>query len=295
MSPKLWGRFEAQSLVADLDFQLGHYQKARTSYEALIAEARTWDNLARLAHYLGKMGDFDGADRLYVEAEDELTAKEMRSFAWVELQRGVLDVARGRYEEAAGHYQRADRAYPGYAPVQEHMAEVLAATGRFDEAVTLYSQVIDRMPKPELLQTLGELYVFHGDTERAAPYFDRALAAYLESAGRGEVHYYHHLTDLYADVLDEGPAAVEWAQKDLALRENFSTQAALAWACFRSGEVGDAVRWIDKALASGAVSAELFHQASAIYGAAGRRVESADFLKRAASVNPRYGGFHVHR
>jgi len=295
MSPNLWGRFEAQSLVADLDFQLGRYQKARTSYEALIAQARTWDNLARLAHYLGKMGDFEGADRLYVEAEDELTAKEMRSFAWVELQRGVLDVARGRYGEAAGHYQRADRAFPGYTPVQEHMAEVLAATGRFDEAVALYTQVIDRMPKPELLQTLGELYVFRGDAEEAAPYFDRALAAYLESAGRGEVHYYHHLTDLYADVLEDGAAALEWAHKDLALRENFSTQAALAWACFRSGEVGDAVAWIGKALTSGAVSAELFHQAAAIYGAAGRPEEHARFVHLAAKVNPRYGVFHVHR
>lgn len=38
-----------------------------------------------------KMGDRSGADQLYLEAEDEITVKEMRSYAWVELQRGVLD------------------------------------------------------------------------------------------------------------------------------------------------------------------------------------------------------------
>jgi len=83
-----------RALKADLDFQQGRYEAARTEYEALIEEERTWDVLARLAYFNFKMGDFERADRLYDEAVDELTAKEMRHYSWVELQRGVVDLSR---------------------------------------------------------------------------------------------------------------------------------------------------------------------------------------------------------
>jgi len=295
MAPKLPGRFEARSILADLAFQQGRYREARETYEKLIEEDRTWDNLARLAHYHGKMGDMGLADRLYAEAEDELTAKEMRSFSWVELQRGVLNMAQGRYEDAADRYRRADMAYSGYWLIQEHIAEALAAAGKFHEAAALYRDVISRTPKPELQQTLGELYVFMGEAGQAEPWFERALSAYLDSAKRGDVHYYHHLTDFYADIRQDGAAAAEWARMDLELRENFSTQAALAWALFRNGEIDASLDWMSRALSSGAADAELFQQAAAIYKAAGQSSESQRFLGRAAAINPHYGNFHVHR
>ena len=87
---------------------------------------------------------------------------------------------------------------------------------------------------------------------------ERALSGYLQSAQRGEVHYYHHLADYYSDVAEDGAAAVKWARKDLRLRENFATQAALAWALYRDGQFGEAVCWIDRALASGVVDARLY-------------------------------------
>jgi tetratricopeptide (TPR) repeat protein len=295
MAPKLAGRFEARSLQADLAFQHGQYEGALAAYNNLIEEHRTWDNLARLAHFHGKMGDSNLADRLYAEAEDELTAKEMRSFAWLELQRGVLDIVHGRYNEAAAHYQRADRAYSGYWLVREHIAEVLAAMGRFAEAVAQYTQVIAEISKPELMQTLGELYVVMGDVQQATPWFERALAAYLESAERGEVHYFHHLTDFYTDVREESSAAVNWARKDLELRENFSTQAAMAWALYRGGEIDEALIWINRALSTGASDAELFRRAASIHKAAGQMDPSELFLASAATINAHYTNFHVHR
>src|SRR5215468_5978549 len=77
-----------RALLADLAFEEGRYAQAEQDYQALIREDRTWDNLARLAHLRTKMGDVDDGDRLYEEAEEELSAKEMRHYAWVELKRG---------------------------------------------------------------------------------------------------------------------------------------------------------------------------------------------------------------
>jgi tetratricopeptide (TPR) repeat protein len=286
---------QGRTLAADLAFQEGRYAEARAGYESLVREQGGWDDIARLAHLESKLGDADRADCLYAEAEDELTAKEMRHYAWVELQRGVLDLKRGRAQEARAHYERAGRAYTGYWMVEEHTAELLGAAGEYDAAAGLYQRVLERAPRPEFMQALGELYDAAGDAGRAEQWYERALAAYLESAARGEVCYYHHLADFFADVRRDGAEAVRWAAKDLELRENFSTQAALAWALYRAGRFAEAREWIERALSSGARDAHLFSQAAAIYRRAGGNGEVKKFERLADEINPHRGGFHVHR
>ena len=294
MAPPLAGRYEGRTLLADIDFQEGRYQESRAGFERLIEENRTWDNLARLAHWKGKMGDPGGADQLYLEAEGDLTAKEMRSFAWLELQRGALAMTHGQYEQAGLHYRRAATAYPGHWHIDEHLAELHAAQGKFDEAVALLKSVIARASKPELRQALGELYVFMGMPERAQPWFDDALAAYMESVGRGAVHYYHHLADFCADAREDPAEAVKWARKDIALRPNFSTQAALAWALYKAGELAEALDFINLALASGVQDAGIFWTASTLFEAVGKIGESKRYAGAANGINPRYSNFHMH-
>lgn len=293
--PSLLSGAEGKALLADLDFQEGRYAQAKDGYRDVIDRNRTWDNLARLAHVESRMGDADLADRLFAEAEDELTAKEMRSYAWVELQRGLLDLAHGRHTEASDHYDRAERAYSGHWLTVEHQAELLGAQGRYDEAAALYADVVERVPKPEIQQAFGELLTVMGERERAQPWLAKALAGYLEAAQRGGVHYDHHLVDFYADVLRNGAEAVKWARKDIALRDNFSSQAALAWALYRDGQFGEALDRIGQALASGAKSAHLFSQAAAIYRAAGRAEDAERHARLTAEINPRHRSFHVHR
>jgi tetratricopeptide (TPR) repeat protein len=286
---------QGRALRADLDFQEGRYDAARKAYEAVIRDDLTWDNLARLAYLKWKLGDPDGADQLYEEAEDELTAKEMRHYAWIELQRGVLDLRRGRHEDAQAHYNRAEHAYTGYWLVDDHKAELFGAQKRYQDAAELYEKVIARAPKPELQQALGELYEVIGQTDRAEACYESALQAYLNSANRGEVHFYHHLTDFYSDVRQDGAEAVKWARKDIVLRRNFSTLSALAWALYRAGEFLEARETITEALASGASDAHLFYQAAMIHQASSKNGQGEQYLNLAASINPHYRSFHVHR
>lgn len=291
----LWATMQGRSLRADLDFQEGRYQDAKAGYEAVIREDLTWDNLARLAYLKFKLGDAAGAEQSYIEAEDELTAKEMRHYAWVELQRGVLKLRQGRYDEALAHYDRADRAYSGYWLVDDHKAELLGAQGKYGEAAQLYEQVIARVPRPEFQQALGELYEIMGQSDRAEAWYQKALAAYLESAERGDVHFYHHLTDFYADVREDGAEAVKWARKDIELRRNFSTLAGLAWALYRAGDFAAAFETMNQALSSGAADAHLFFQAATIFQSAGGNGKGERYLQMAEEINPHYRSFHVHR
>jgi tetratricopeptide (TPR) repeat protein len=293
--PALRDSVHGRALRADLDFQAGQYDAARQGFEDLVRSERTWDALARLAYFNFKMGDTARADALYAEAEEELTAKEMRHYAWVELQRGVVHLSRGRHHAARAHYERANRAYSGYWLVAEHMAELLGAEGRFDAAAAVYRDVIAHVPRPELLQALGEIYALMDESDRAHGCFERALDAYHASAERGEVHYYHHLADLYADVLHDGAAAVHWARRDLELRQNFSTQAALAWAMHRAGAAYQASDMMERALASGVCDARLFFQAAEIQRSLGTDGAAERYATLAAELNPRHLSFHVHR
>ena len=92
----------------------------------------------------------------------------------------------------------------------------------------------------------------------------------------------------------DGAEAVVWARADLQLRENFSTQAALAWALYRNGQFDEARVWIDRALASGAAEAHLFLRAARIYAAAGNAELGRSHMERAKRLNPCVENFHIH-
>lgn len=292
--PSAAGNDETRLIRADLDFQHGRYREAEAGYRAVLHAERSWGALARLAHFTGKMGDPSAADGLYEEAQDELTAKELRSFAWVEVQRGFLDFCRGRLDDAQAHYRRADAAYPGYWLVAEHIAELLAAEGRFSAAIAILERLATAVERPDLDQAIAELYELAGQPEPAQHRAQKALAAYLRSARRGEVHYYHHLADYYSEVEEDGRQAALWAQKDLLLRENFSTRAALARALLCAGRRDEARGWIDRALSSGVVDPRILRQAGMIYAATGNEREGRNFAEQARRLNPMVDRFHLH-
>ena len=294
-SPDLQDSVQGKALIVDLDFQEGRYEEALKGCERVVQQNRTWDNLARLAYLKAKMGDAAAAEQLYIEAGEELTAKEMQQFAWVEVQRGLLHLVHGRYDEARVHYERSGRAFSGYWLVDEHLAELFGAKGQFEEAIALYERVIERVPRPEFQQALGELYLFMGHPVEGRPWLEKALTGYLESVHRGEVHYYHHLVDFYADVMKNGVEALHWASKDMELRENFSTQAALAWALYRTEQYPEALDAIHKALASGVKDAHLFYRAAMIHLSSGSTEEGNRYLHVVSEINPHYRNFHVHR
>lgn len=289
MAPALSSRAEGRTLLAEIAFQEGRYAEARNALEELAARDPAWDTFARLAHIESKLGDAATADRLFLQAEDEITAKEMRSYSWVQLQRGQLWLARGDVHAALRFYERADRAYTGHWLVEEHIGDVLAVQEKHSEALATYERVLTQVDKPELKQKAGESCRALGNEARAEAYLASAREAYMESAALGEVHYYHHLTDVVSP-----PEALVWAQKDLALRRNFNTQIALAWALHKVGKNTEAAAAADEAIASGVQDANIFSKAAEIYEAAGLSRKAHKFEHRAAELNPLRVHFHVH-
>jgi len=283
------------SLEASIAFEEGRMDEAVRGGREVLERFRSWDALARLAGFEAKRGRDSEAERLYEEAEGEITSKEMRAYAWVELQRGRLALERGRYDEADRRYQEASRAYSGYFLTYEYLAELRGAQGRFEEAVALYERAVAQNPRPETQQALGDLHAFMGRPDLARPWHEKAIDGYLASVGSGEIRYLHHLAGYYADVSGQASEAVACARRDCELRRNGSTREALAWAEFRSGHFEAAELEIRSAIDSGLVSVHLYQHAGMILLGAGRTEEGRSCLAKADALNPRNKDFHAHR
>lgn len=276
----------ATLLLSDIDLQFGRYDSARNRIEAALAHDRSWDALARLAYLSHTTGDLHAADRLYAEAEDELTAKQMHSFAWLALQRGAMYFSRGQYQHAAKHYARADRAYPGYWMVDERLAELDGAQGSFGTAIARYERLYRHTPKPEWEHALGDLHALAGKAAAAHAWKTKALDHYLESTARGELHLLHYLVDLCCEMPASSGLAVTWARRDVELRPNSATLADLAWALYRDRQIDHAAQHIERALAFGIVSSRIYLQAACIFAAAGQIEPSTRYMRLARQTNP---------
>ena len=227
VAPGLAGGPGGRALRADLDLQEGRYEAARKGYEAALRTKRTWDNLARLAYLESKTGDVAGAGRLYAEAQGELTAKEMRSYAWLELQKGLLDFDDGRYEKALDHYRKADRAYSGYWQIEEHIAEVLDRLGRTDEAVELYRGIIRRTRNPEFVNALAAILDRKDHAAAEALYAEAERLFEEQSRLYPEAAIGHFLKYLIGR-RETSPQLLEMAERNVQLRPNAESKLLLA-------------------------------------------------------------------
>jgi tetratricopeptide (TPR) repeat protein len=250
--PGLAGQPPGRVLAADIAAFAGDYGTAREGYERAAREEPLWDTTARLAALDVATGGFDAADDRYAEAEDGITAKQMRAFAWVRVQRADLARALGDLDHAASRLTDADRAYPGWWYVAAHRAALDLAAGRPAYAVQGYRRVLAEVDRPEFHEALGTALARTGDATAATRCHAAARAAYLRSALRGETHYLHHLAAHHVDIGGEPGAAVVWAERDACIRRSGATLSLLAWCLFRAGRVEEARAVLAEALALGA-------------------------------------------
>jgi tetratricopeptide (TPR) repeat protein len=288
-------------ILGDALLELGDYAEAADVYakmeafEAAEPDATTEIRMARLA--LAK-GDRAEAARRFVAAV-ELARENAESrpevLAWALVQAGQFDFSSGRWEQAEVSYSEALRIKPDDWPALDHLAELRAAQGRFEESVSIYLKLVERVPRPELFQALGDVYREMKSPDAARPWHDRAAAAYKQAVAKGSSHYFHHLAGFYCDVDSNSDEAVRLAREDLKVRHTAPAYDALAWSLYHAGQFADAAAAMDQALRSGFADGHVLYHAALIYARADRAKDAQDSMRKTAEVNPKFMSFHVHR
>ncbi|MEY2494962.1 MAG: hypothetical protein QOJ45_1454 [Verrucomicrobiota bacterium] len=285
-------------LLGDALFNLGDYAQAEQAWN----KVRPAGNELTMEPRFSQLDWINGnARRAKQRLEDTLRSSQNVApefpeiAAWCHVQIGELAFKLGDWEAAESNYENALSQQPDYYAGLEHLAELKGAQGKVDEAIALYSRLIERLDRPEFCQALGDLYLFAGKTGESRPWHDRALAGYLASINRGEILYLHHLAGFYSDSRNQPEEAIQWARRDLTLRHGIQAYDALAWALFKAGKKEEALELTAKALATGAPESHILYHAGMIRMGCGDVPGGRTTLRRALEANPRYESFHAHR
>jgi tetratricopeptide (TPR) repeat protein len=272
-------------LRADVLFHRGDYEGARRIYVERVERRPTLSALARLAQYHWKTGDLDEADRLLARALDLAGDDAGRDRAWVELQRGLIDLDRGRVADALDHYQVANAHFGGWYLIEEHIAEAEARLGRLATAESAYRVLVARTRNPEFMVALAGVLDEEGRSDDAKRWramaldgFD-ALVRKLPEASCGHALDFH---------LEHGApeTALDLAVKNYALRPNPEAGIALARAYVRAGDMNQARETIERCTASPHESAALHATAAVVYWKLGDSARATEEEKKALARNP---------
>ncbi len=290
---------EAIALRGDALLASGETGRAREDYQKLLDAKPDLLAHTRMANLLLAEGDSRSAIESLEAAlhAGEDAAAPPALLAWCAVRLGAVHFGAGNWDQADRWYAKALELEDEDPDTLDHRSELLAARGEFNEALDMSARAIRLAPRPEFLQSRGDIYAAMGDATQAFECHEKALAAYLEAAEAGHAHYYHHLVGMFCDVdvLRNPVEAIRWARNDLQARRTVATFDAMAWALYLNDQFEEAAASMDKALRDPTADAHVLHHAGLIYARAGDPVKGRRYLRRAADVNPKFNEFHFHR
>jgi hypothetical protein len=279
---------ELLGIGADAAFFAGQYPGALRDYRAALRLDQSLANLARLSRYHAHTGAPVEAAALLDRAEHLYHGDSAQPLAWLAIQRGLLALDAGRWDDALAHYLRAERLMPGWWLAEEHAAEVYALRGEFDVALPQYEALAQRTGQPEFMDAIARILLEQHQRERAAGWIGRARALYRQRASAlPEAAAAHALAHFLQFEPLAGGELLALAQKDAAARPGAEGRIHLAQAYLRLGRSADAAAALRPVLASAWDTAQLHAVAAQVF-AATRDIAAAQRAQaRALAMNPR--------
>jgi len=273
---------------ADILFQQGEYAQAKQAYKNLDATSPSVANAARLAHYHQQVGEYEQAESWFNTAEQRIKGSSAYQGAWLKLQLGILDLERGRYNDALAHYQDALRQFPDFWLVQEHIAEIDAILGRYAAAEAMYRQLIPSTGSPLFMAALADVLEAQNTAVKNAEsikWRKKANNAYTVMMGQIPELVSGHAIEYFLET-ENSARTLELAQDNYRLRPNGQSALLLVQAYVVRDRHSDAMALLEKILASPHRSASLHATASLLLRADGQ-IQRADKQKAlAAEINP---------
>ena len=129
-----------------------------------------WDERIPLGALLADLGDFDEAERTYLQALRTYPDVSPFALAWMSFQLGVLwgeSVPAPQPERAATWYRTAIDYLPGYVKARVHLAEICLDQGRTSDATSACSRRRCASGDPEVAWRLADIAQAAGDSTRS--------------------------------------------------------------------------------------------------------------------------------
>jgi tetratricopeptide (TPR) repeat protein len=273
-------------VIGDALVELGRYHAAFKTFDTMASIQPSLSSYARISHARQLLGDVPGAIaamKLAIDAADG----QGEAAAWTHVQLGLIYLSVGRFAAAATEDRQALWIFPDYAYALDALARAEAGLGHYRTAIGFEQQAVNRIPLPQYVSTLGDLYGATGHRNLAQKQYEligviqRLLVANgvktdLETA----LFNVDHGIRLHASL-----ALARLAQRE---RPSIDGDDVLAWALERTGHCGEALRYSKRAVRLGTLDALKFFHRGMIEGCLGHRTAQHAWLGRALRLNAQF-------
>jgi len=272
--------------IAEADIALGDYNDAEGAAQWMLnLLPYNVPGLLLAAQLREIYGDPEGARECLDRAYAETSPDQTEELAWIANQLAVIAINAGQAERAAQALDQADRLFPSYPYTRENRASVQMAQGNSTQAVAL----LQELPRtPRLLYKLAKAEEAAGNSqasERTYADFEKAAKPLINSpdnANRELILYYSHQAQSSPDAARQ---ALELAQHEIMVRHDVWTLDAYSQALYANGKYNEADVQIEKALAAGIRSDQLFDHAGHIADKLNKHDKAAQFFEAALQVH----------
>jgi tetratricopeptide (TPR) repeat protein len=273
-------------VIGDALVELGRYREGFRAFDAMASMKPDVSSYARIGHARYLLGDVPGAIDALKLAVDA-AAGQGETEAWTHVQLSKVYFSVGRTSRAAAEARSALRAFPGYALGYDALAWAQFAQGRLQQAIRSEQSAVNRIPLPQYVSMLGDLYRVTGNEKEARRQYVliRVIERLLVANGVK--------TDLETALFDVDhgirlPASLALARAAHRERPSIDGDDVVAWALERNGQCGEAQRYSRRALRLGTLDAlKMFHRGM-IERCLGNRAEAAHWFARALRLNPQF-------
>jgi tetratricopeptide (TPR) repeat protein len=273
-------------VIGDALVELGRYSAAFKTFNAMASIQPGLSSNARISHARQLLGDVPGAIdamQLAVDAGDG----QGEASAWTHVQLGLIYLSVGRFRAAAAEDRQALFVFPDYAYGLDALARAEAGMGHYRSAIGFEQQAVNRIPLPQYVSTLGDLFGATGHPGLARKQYELIAVIQRLLVANGVK------TDLETALFDVDHGIklhASLALARLAWRERPSIDGddVLAWALERTGHCGEALRYSKRALSLGTLDALKFFHRGMIEGCLGHRAAQRAWLGRALRLNAHF-------
>jgi len=279
----------AYGVLGDAYLDLGEIEKAENAYIKMVELKPGLDSYSRLSNLRVVKGDTGGAiesmEKAYESGlKDARTSKE--NLAWTRVMVGAIYLNSGELDQAERYFQSSLEIMPDYYLALEHLAEVNAIRGNYEEAASLYKWVLNLNPAPEFYLALAGVYEDQGKLDEAKELRSIALGIYEEKVQNGNVGYLRALALYYANNDINLNEALRLAKRDLEIRNDYGAYDTLAWVYYKLGDYENALQSAKQSLKYGTKDSNLYYHIGIINEKLGNHEDAKKYLTLAISNNP---------
>ena len=270
--------------LADAYTQLGRYSDAAGAVQKMVDLRPGSPSLSRASYVAELRGDTGTARTDMRRALQDAAGPADEAFAHYYL--GELAFNGGDPETELAEAQAGLRVAPSYTALLQARARAEAALGRTGAAVADLTRAVERVPQPEYVLQLGELYQSLGRTRDAEREYQVFRAEQKLFADNGVALD----SDAALFETDHGNArqALAIARQGIGNRPFLETHDALAWALHANGRDREALAASNRALAQGTRNALFHYHRAVIEHALGDTAAARTDLRQALAINPHF-------